>query len=110
MASFLIGFLYSVPAVGVMYLAMLVLDRIAASPIWQRNRDGATIPFLLSAVWFVNSVGTAWLLTWILVKAMGKIERILGFLIDDRQFWPGVVAGIVVLGGGFYVRYRRAKR
>ena len=110
MASFLIGFLYSVPAVGVLYFAMLVLDAIVTSSTWQRDRDGATVPFLLGAVWFVNSVGTAWLLTWILVKAMGKIERILGFLIDDRQFWPGVVAGIVVLGGGFYVRYRRAKR
>ena len=110
MASFVVGFLYSVPAVGVMYFAMLVLDGIVASPTWQRNPDGATIPFLIGAVWFVNSVGTAWLLTWILVKAMGKVERLLGFVIVERQFWPGVVAGIVVLGGGLYVRYRKVKR
>ena len=110
MASFVLGFLYSVPAVAVMYLAMLVLDGIVASPTWQRDWDGATIPFLLGAVWFVNSVGTAWLLTWILVKAMDKIERLLGFVIDDRLFWPGVVAGIVVVGSALYFRYRRAKR
>jgi hypothetical protein len=57
---------------------MLVLDGIVASSAWQQNRDGATISFLLGAPWFVNAVGTAWLLTWMLVKAMGKIAYIQG--------------------------------
>ena len=39
MASFVVGFPYSVPAVGVIYLAMLVLDGIISSSIWQRNQD-----------------------------------------------------------------------
>ena len=66
-------------------------------------------PLILSTIWFGVAVALCWACAWVVVRGVGELEPVFGFVISDLLFGVGVAAGIIGLVGGLYVGRRWAK-
>jgi hypothetical protein len=90
MLSFLLGILYVIPTIGVLYFANDAFDVLAKSAIGKRP---STLGWLLLVAWFIGTIALAWSTAWVVMLAIEQLGPMFGFLADNRLVLFGLVAG-----------------